>query len=273
MLRKLAIITLALYGAGAMAQGDLGAQLGRQYVGKMVTLSAPAEGEMLIFAADGSVTRGKPAASSIFGHVVVRELAVNPDRVSITGDRVFLIYDPVEKRFRDYLELLNDDKWRQSLGVPAISKGDRKWFEKRREVRIEVATAGSEPQGALEKVIQLTDDLHYPKPAPQPPEIEVANSKGVHKVGQKISAPRIVSAPEPRYNDYARKARLQGTSVLWVVIGSDGRVKDIKVQRPIGMGLDENALETVRTWRFKPSERDGQPVAVQVNVEVNFRLY
>jgi len=45
------------------------------------------------------------------------------------------------------------------------------------------------------------------------------------------------------------------------------------VQRSVGMGLDEKAVEAVRTWRFEPAHKDGQPVAVQVNVEVNFRLY
>jgi len=45
------------------------------------------------------------------------------------------------------------------------------------------------------------------------------------------------------------------------------------VARPLGMGLDEKAIEAVRTWRFEPAKKDGQPVPVQMNVEVSFRLY
>ena len=60
---------------------------------------------------------------------------------------------------------------------------------------------------------------------------------------------------------------------LWVVVGPDGRVHDVRVTRTLGMGLDEKALEAVKTWRFEPSRKDGQAVAVQVNVEVNFHLY
>ena len=61
--------------------------------------------------------------------------------------------------------------------------------------------------------------------------------------------------------------------VLWVVVGADGRTKDIRVQRSLGLGLDEKAIEAVKTWKFEPARKDGQPVAVQINVEVNFRLY
>jgi TonB family protein len=88
-----------------------------------------------------------------------------------------------------------------------------------------------------------------------------------------VSAPRAVYAPDPEYSEEARKAKWQGTVVLWVVIGPDGKPRDVRVQRSLGMGLDEKAIEAVRTWKFDPAKKDGQPVAVQVNVEVNFRLY
>ena len=53
----------------------------------------------------------------------------------------------------------------------------------------------------------------------------------------------------------------------------DGRPHDITVARSPGMGLDQKAIEAVRNWKFEPAMKDGQPVAVQINVEVNFRLY
>jgi protein TonB len=96
---------------------------------------------------------------------------------------------------------------------------------------------------------------------------------GVYRVGGGVSAPRVLYDPDPEYSQEARQAKYQGTVVLWVVIGPDGRAHDIRVQRPLGMGLDEKAIEAVRQWRFQPAEKDGHPVAVQVNVEVNFRLY
>ena len=88
-----------------------------------------------------------------------------------------------------------------------------------------------------------------------------------------MSAPRIIYAPDPEFSEEARKAKYQGTVVLWLVVGSDGRAHDIRVQRSLGMGLDDMAIEAINQWRFEPGRKEGVPVAVQVNVEVNFRLY
>jgi periplasmic protein TonB len=96
---------------------------------------------------------------------------------------------------------------------------------------------------------------------------------GPYRVGGGVSAPKALYAPDPEYSEEARKAKYQGTVVLWVVVGPDGRPRDIKVQRTLGMGLDEKAMEAVRTWKFEPARLNGNPVAVQINVEVNFRLY
>jgi protein TonB len=57
------------------------------------------------------------------------------------------------------------------------------------------------------------------------------------------------------------------------IVGTDGRPRDIRVLQSLGMGLDEKAIEALRRWRFEPGRKDGIPVAVQVNVEVNFHLY
>jgi TonB family protein len=96
---------------------------------------------------------------------------------------------------------------------------------------------------------------------------------GVFRVGGGVSPPKQIYSPEPEYSEEARKAKYQGVVVLWIVVGPDGRTHDVKVQRSLGLGLDEKAIEAVRQWRFEPARKDGQPVAVQVAVEVNFRLY
>jgi TonB family protein len=96
---------------------------------------------------------------------------------------------------------------------------------------------------------------------------------GAYRVGGGVTAPRILYAPDPEFSEEARKAKYQGTVVLWIVVGTDGRPRDIRVQRSLGMGLDEKAIESIRQWRFEPGRKDGIAVAVQVNIEVNFRLY
>ena len=118
-----------------------------------------------------------------------------------------------------------------------------------------------------------------PNPPPTVPDVQTGPSGGgigvgaVHRVGGKVSPPKALYAPDPEYSDAARKAKLQGTVVLWLVVDKDGNPQRIKIQRKLGKGLDEKAVEAVKQWRFQPSRMDGQPVAVMINVEVNFRLY
>lgn len=96
---------------------------------------------------------------------------------------------------------------------------------------------------------------------------------GAYRVGGGVSAPKVLYDPDPEYSEEARKAKYQGTVVLWLVVSPEGKPQQIRVQRSLGMGLDEKAIEAVRQWRFEPAKKDGQPVPVMINVEVNFRLY
>ena len=96
---------------------------------------------------------------------------------------------------------------------------------------------------------------------------------GVYRVGGGVSAPRAIYSPEPEFSEEARKAKYQGVTVLWVVVGTDGRVRNVQIQRSLGMGLDEKAIAAVREWKFEPARKDGVAVAVQVAIEVSFRLY
>jgi len=96
---------------------------------------------------------------------------------------------------------------------------------------------------------------------------------GYYSVGGGVSAPIPIYKPEPAYSEEARKAKYQGTVVLWIVVDAAGAVTDCKVVKPLGLGLDEKAVETVRTWKFKPALKNGTPVPVRVMVEVSFRLF
>jgi protein TonB len=85
--------------------------------------------------------------------------------------------------------------------------------------------------------------------------------------------PQVIYNPEPSFSDEARKAKQQGIVVLMLVVGKDGHTYDIRVRQSLGMGLDEKAIEAVSHWRFHPATRNGLPVATQIAVEVDFRLY
>jgi periplasmic protein TonB len=96
---------------------------------------------------------------------------------------------------------------------------------------------------------------------------------GVFKVGGGISAPQAITTPDPEYTEEARRAKTQGTCVLWLIVDQQGHTRDIKVVRSLGYGLDAKAIEAVKQWTFDPAKKDGQPVNVQITVEVGFHLY
>ena len=95
----------------------------------------------------------------------------------------------------------------------------------------------------------------------------------VYKVGGDVSAPKAIYAPDPEYSDKARKKKKNGSVILSVVVGTDGLPRDIKVKNKLGYDLDKNAVETLKKWRFTPAMRNGQPVAVALDVEMTFRVY
>ena len=96
---------------------------------------------------------------------------------------------------------------------------------------------------------------------------------GPYSVGGGVSAPKELFAPSPDYSEEARKAKFQGAVVLSLVVDALGNPTDIHVVKPLGMGLDEKAVEKVRTWKFVPGKRNGVPVPVRVLLEVTFRLF
>ena len=97
--------------------------------------------------------------------------------------------------------------------------------------------------------------------------------RGAYAAGRGVTAPRAIYDPEPEYSEEARKVHFQGVVVLSIVVDQAGHARDIRVARSVGLGLDERAIEAVKKWKFEPGTKDGHPVAVGVNVEVNFRLF
>jgi periplasmic protein TonB len=91
-------------------------------------------------------------------------------------------------------------------------------------------------------------------------------------VPQRCSMQLGGETPDPQYTEEARRAKYEGACVLAMIVGAAGKPRDIRVQRGLGMGLDQKALEAVKR-RFDPATKDGRPVAVQISVEVSFKLY
>jgi len=85
--------------------------------------------------------------------------------------------------------------------------------------------------------------------------------------------PRVLSAPDPPYTEAARRDKLQGVSVLELIIDEKGQARYALPVKKLGDGLDENAIATIRHWKFQPATKDSQPVPSLATVEVAFHLY
>jgi TonB family protein len=96
---------------------------------------------------------------------------------------------------------------------------------------------------------------------------------GVYRVGHGIKPPRVTYAPDPEFSEQARQAGYEGTCVLELVVDAEGMPQNIRVTHPVGMGLDDKAIEAVQKWRFTPGMKGDTPVAVRIDVETSFHLY
>jgi periplasmic protein TonB len=100
--------------------------------------------------------------------------------------------------------------------------------------------------------------------APQAPQA------GVNGVG----VPSCIYCPIPQYTDEARKANFRGPVTLQATINTNGRASNISVVKHAGFGLDDKAVDALKSWRFRPAKgADGQPIAVQVPIQITFRVY
>ncbi len=84
--------------------------------------------------------------------------------------------------------------------------------------------------------------------------------------------PALLWKVEPEYSEEARKAKVQGTVSLYVVVDRNGKAQSIRITQGLGLGLDESAIAAVSRWKFRPGSRNGQPVPTGALIEVNFRL-
>jgi bla regulator protein blaR1 len=110
--------------------------------------------------------------------------------------------------------------------------------------------------------------------SPQTSESQTATAEPrIYHVGGDVSAPKLVFAPDPVFSEEAKRAKYQGVCVLSTVVDAVGNSQRVHVVRHLGKGLDEKAVEAVQKYKFEPAMRFGKPVAVEVNIEVNFRVY
>lgn len=93
------------------------------------------------------------------------------------------------------------------------------------------------------------------------------------KIGGSVQPPRVLKSVNPGFSEAARGQKFSGHSLISLFVDKEGMPEDIQVKRPIGLGLDDQAVKAVSQYRFKPALKNGQPVEVTLDIEVNFQIF
>lgn len=96
---------------------------------------------------------------------------------------------------------------------------------------------------------------------------------GLRHIGGGVSSPELIYKVDPEFSEEARKAKFMGIVLVNLIVDQNGMPQNVHVLRGVGMGLDEQAVKAVQQYRFKPAKENGKPVAVELNVEVNFQIF
>jgi TonB family protein len=280
---------ILLFGLTVLAHGSVSdADLQKQYGGQVLTLRQFYPGQHLHFDAAGKLNSAvAPGAWTVDGQVRVQTIYLKDGVIHIRGQRSFLFFDPEEKQLRALGSVTRTEHvsklFRERVGDWAAKEG-------KIEIAVECSVAHPEMAdlaNAMNTVFLAPGEAlwrrefvpDFWKSYLSEPDLEsevrenlLVIDEHVSRVGGDVSPPRQTYAPQPLYPQLAREAKYQAVTTLGVVVGDDGSPQHIQILTPAGLGLDEAAVDTVRTWRFDPAKRNGKAIPVLIKVEVDFHL-
>jgi len=289
------VATLALIPCARLAYCESAtmAHLRDEYRGKTVIVRGFYSGNRLRYDSAGAVADAAEAEDwTDSGFVMVREMRSSHGRLEIDAERL-LVIEADGKQF-EFLEerdrVKNDVKIEADLDAGRVTPEQAdaymaKIFLTRQDRLADlvadywrpcVSAAGS---GLPLKYQFAPELLAVPGVSGGASGSESAERNGgldctMHPAHRRSDRPpRAIYDPPPQFSEHARQAKMQGIVILTLVVDEKGMPQHVRVTRPLGGGLDEQAVACVKQWRFNPSEKEGEPVAAEIAVEVNFHLY
>jgi len=216
--------------------------------------------EKIAFNASGQPTsKAEPFTFTLSG-IDVESVKIKPDRLKLSGHRVGIVFDkdvprrlPLDERIE--LEILQPANQDYSVPLAAIFA----------DSLIEmVPTMPSYWQPWAQEYVLQT--LPHAQPGNSAP------ATGASRIGGTITAPIPLKMPDPSFSRVAHDLKVSGKVLVYLWVDEQGKPSHIRIIHPRGIGLDEMSLATVSRYEFKPATRNGQPVTVEMNVEINFQI-
>jgi TonB family protein len=101
----------------------------------------------------------------------------------------------------------------------------------------------------------------------------IIGAPNAYKVGGHISPPTLINQVEAEYSDYGRENRITGICAIGLIVDANGVPQNVHVIKGLEPTMDDNAIDAVKQYRFKPAMKDGTtPVPVEITVEIDFKL-
>jgi TonB family protein len=262
----------------AIAQ-DVGMLLKQQSEGKILVLRHALQGNSQEYDSDGKVRKGGAEGPwTLYGRIKVDEVTFSPSAIVLRGHRVDYKYDSAIRQlvpFPNNIKLTIEISLAQPpKTVTEVNEALHRIFAFDKKDVLDSApelwrSYLNEHIAPVPVKEQHASDSAKDHPEESPERIQ----RGDQKFAGGVRRPQPVFTPEPTYPDRASSENFRGIVLLALVVNKDGRVENIRLLRPLGMGTEEAAVAAVQTWRFKPSTRDGKAVAVEMNIEVAFNKY
>lgn len=275
-------LMLLLFGAAAASAEDLEKVLNHRFKGQVMVLRHPIKADFQDYDPSGNLLKGSPSEGDwpLYGRVQAEKIKIRPDKLELRAKRLHYRFDEQKKHlapFADEREL----NLQVALVKPVNSLEEAtavlgKVFAITDEDVVKAAPGWWQHYLAIDlKLIPDDNPVDGNRPRPLHDDKVVAGPDGerIYDIKDGVLAPKVLYQPEPEFSEEARKAHYQGTVGLTFVVDRSGKVCEVQVVRPGGMGLDERAANGVKDWRFQPATRNGEPVAVKLYVEVGFHLY
>jgi len=275
MIRRPVLLLLLIFSAlAAAAHADsVKDALNHKYKKQVLSLRAPLAAGNQKFDSAGHSLNGPPNSGwLIYGGIYVEKLNLSPDTLRLEGPRAATTADkrngkPMLVRFSKSQRIeIHLDQPLKSLEEAEAVMGRVFFFSADAAQRAWPEFRRADDRTPDDEIYHVSPHA-FRRPGDKTPEVADRDEK------DQVLPPRAIYTPEPEFSEEARRAKYQGTVVMKILINKAGEVVRVRLERALGMGLDENAMEGVTRWRFSPATHNGQPVAVEMNIETSFNLY
>lgn len=302
--RKLTIWLLLILAATSSAVAQDAENALKQFQDKVLMLRHPRQGSSLRYDADGKVLKGGDEGPwSVFGGILIDHASLSKDKLHLAGRRMLFLFPRQRFSIMEFKRL--DDrptnppfstsvKLEIALAQPVDSAEQVRnvmnrvfalntaelldsisdfWRPSLVDRLVYDPSKGKETEFQWHEKVPPVQKLNRAEPDAIGKSENADADSAIFHIGPEVKAPKAQYTPEPEFTEIARYEKYPGVAVVNMVVDKNGNVQRLKLVRPLGLGLDESAQATLKTWRFLPGTRRGEPVAVEMNVEISFNLY